>query len=64
MESLQAKTFQLEATLENMTEGLTVFDSDLRLVAWNDHFVKLYNYPKDFIHIGKSYGDIIRYNLD
>jgi PAS domain S-box-containing protein len=64
MSSLQEKTHQLEATLESMSEGLTVFDSDLRLVVWNNQFIKLYNYPKDFIQVGKSYTDIIRFNVE
>ena len=64
MSSLKEKTNQLETTLESMGEGLTVFDSDLRLVAWNNQFVKLYKYPKDFIQVGKSYADIIRFNIN
>lgn len=64
MSSLQEKTRQLEATLESMSEGLTVFDAELRLVAWNNQFIKLRNYPKNFIQAGKFYADIIRYNIE
>ncbi len=63
MGDLQAKTEQLEATLENMGEGITVFDSGLRLVAWNNRFVELYDYPEELIQAGRSYAEILRYNV-
>ncbi len=63
MEDLQAKTEQLEATLENMGEGITVFDSGLRLIAWNKRFVDLYDYPEELIQAGRSYAEILRYNI-
>jgi signal transduction histidine kinase len=35
----------LQSTLENMGEGLSVFDRDGRLIAWNSRFASLLKYP-------------------
>jgi signal transduction histidine kinase len=44
-QQLQAQTVLLQSTLENMGEGLSVFDRDGRLVAWNTRFASLLKYP-------------------
>jgi signal transduction histidine kinase len=40
-EQLQAQSALLQSTLENMGEGLSVFDRDGRLIAWNSRFSHL-----------------------
>ena len=40
-ERLQRQSGLLQSTLENMGEGLAVFDHDGRLIAWNAKFVEL-----------------------
>ena len=60
--ALQEKTRYLEGILENMSGGVAVFDGDLRLRAWNEHFVSLNRYPHDLVHLGEPYADIIRYS--
>ena len=39
---LAEKTRQLEATLAGMSDGIMMVDGDLRLLAWNDKFSRLY----------------------
>jgi two-component system, sensor histidine kinase len=63
-EDLGAKTMHLATTLESMSDGIAVFDSDLRLVFWNSHYVRLYRYPEDLVRPGMKFADIIRYNID
>ena len=64
MDSLKAKTLHLETTLESMSDGISVFDADMRLVAWNEQYVRLYRYPPHLIRSGVSFTDIIRYDVD
>ncbi len=64
LESLRAKSLHLETTLQSMTDGITVFDLGMRLVAWNQHFVRLYRYPDGFIQPGMRFSDIIHFNVD
>jgi len=40
-EQLQRQRALLQSTLENMGEGLSVFDRDGRLIAWNSRFASL-----------------------
>ncbi|MCH8096832.1 MAG: PAS-domain containing protein [Proteobacteria bacterium] len=58
---LAEKTVVLETTLENMSQGISVYDAELKLVAFNRRFVELFRYPPGFICIGKPYEDIARF---
>jgi Na+/proline symporter len=47
-ETSQALTFNrrlLDATLENITQGVSVVDSSQRLIGWNSRYEQLMNYP-------------------
>lgn len=52
----------LHATLENVSQGISVVDADLKLVAWNRRYVELLRLPPDFVGIGKPVEDVLRYN--
>jgi signal transduction histidine kinase len=43
---LEAQSALLQSTLENMGEGLSVFDRDGRLIAWNSRFAALLKFPE------------------
>lgn len=53
----------LEAALENMSQGISVVDRDLRLVAWNRRYAELFGYPESLLHVGVPVADLVRYNL-
>ncbi len=64
-ETSQALTFNrrlLEATLENITQGVSVIDSEQRLIGWNRRYLELMNYPPGMVHVGESIEDMIRFN--
>ncbi len=42
----------LEAALENMTQGISVVDADLRLVAWNRRYEEVFGYPAGMLAVG------------
>src|SRR5437016_1072496 len=46
-QQLAEQSALLQSTLENMGEGLSVFDRDGRLIAWNGRFAKLLSLPVD-----------------
>jgi PAS domain S-box-containing protein len=52
----------LETTLENVAEGISVIDADLRLVAWNRRYAELFDYPDELLRIGTPVETLIRYN--
>ncbi|MFT7555045.1 MAG: Na+/proline symporter/signal transduction histidine kinase/ActR [Planctomycetota bacterium] len=54
----------LQVTLDNINQGVSVVDQDLRLIAWNRIYIELFEYPADFIYVGKPIGEVIRYNVE
>ena len=44
---LEEQSRLLRSTLENMGEGLSVFDRDGRLIAWNSRFASLLRFPAE-----------------
>ena len=51
-EDLRFNQRLLEAALENMTQGISVVDADLRLVAWNSRYAELFGYPSGLLQVG------------
>ncbi len=52
----------LTATKENLSQGLSVFDKDLKLIVANKRFGEILELPSDLTEVGTNYSDIIRYN--
>lgn len=51
----------LRATLENMAQGVAMYDADHRLVTWNERFVEYLDMPEEFLGTEKTFSDYIRY---
>jgi len=52
----------LSTTLENISQGVSVVDADMRLVAWNRRYQELFGYPDGMLYIGRPVSDLIRWN--
>ncbi len=52
----------LQGAIENITQGISVVDQSLQLVAWNHRYLELFDYPEGLIQIGRPIADIIRFN--
>jgi signal transduction histidine kinase len=64
LQSLRAKSLHLETTLQSMSDAITVYDPDMRLVAWNSQYTKLYRFPDTLVRKGASFADIMSYSVD
>lgn len=53
----------LQSAIENASEGISIIDSELNLVAWNQRYIDLFNYPKELIYIGSPIESLIRFNV-
>jgi PAS domain S-box-containing protein len=53
----------LEAALENMSQGISVVDSELRLVAWNTRYAQLFGFPPGMLRVGMPVEQLVRRNL-
>ena len=66
-EASQALRFNqqvLEAALENMSQGISVVDAQLRLVAWNRRYASLFQYPKALLKVGVPVERLVAYNIE
>jgi PAS domain S-box-containing protein len=54
----------LQAGLDLLDQGITVFDGDLRLVAWNRPFLQLLEFPDQLAYVGAPFEGFIRYNAE
>ncbi len=52
----------LEAALENMSQGISVVDKELALVAWNRPYAALFDYPPELLRVGVPVADLVRWN--
>ena len=54
----------LQAGLDLLDQGITVFDGDLRLVAWNQTFLRLLDFPEELARVGAPFASFIRHNAE
>ncbi|HJU32711.1 MAG TPA: PAS-domain containing protein, partial [Hyphomicrobiaceae bacterium] len=61
--NLTAKNVQLDAALNNMLQGLAMYDSDHRLVVCNTRFSEMYGLPAELTAPGTPLHKIIAYRI-
>ena len=49
----------LRATVENVPQGIAVFDEDWRVATWNNQFLVLLDLPDGFVQVGTSLQEIV-----
>jgi diguanylate cyclase (GGDEF)-like protein len=60
---LQEQKFRLDTAINNMVEGLCMFDAEKRLVVCNERYARLYQLPPELLRTGISHADIIRHRI-
>jgi PAS domain S-box-containing protein len=58
---LASKSALLQTTLDNMAQGLCVYDENLTLVGYNKKFIAFLGLPPDAVHTGSSYAENIEH---
>lgn len=54
----------LSTTLENISQGVSVVDADLRLIAWNRRYQEMLGYPDGMLYVGRPIADLIRWSAE
>ncbi|WOJ93840.1 PAS-domain containing protein [Congregibacter variabilis] len=54
----------LETTVESMLQGVSVVDSQLRLVAWNSRYETMFAYPQRLLYVGMPIARLYRFNAE
>ncbi len=60
-QELAEKSILLQSTLDNLAQGVSVFDRDLKLVAWNDRFRELLDLPDSLVSCGVSFEEYVAF---
>jgi PAS domain S-box-containing protein len=58
----RARWSLVQAALDHLDDGFTVYDLELRLVAWNIRFFELMDFPSEFAQVGMSFETFVRHN--
>lgn len=62
-EHLERLNRWLEVALNNMARGLSMFDSQQRLILCNKVYREIYNLPEELTRPGTALADIVRYHV-
>ena len=60
--ALQFSRELLQAALEHLSQGVSVVDAELNLVAWNRRYVELFQYPAELVRVGMPIEELFRHN--
>ena len=60
--AIQSSRDQLQHALDHARQGITVFNSNLALTAWNREFVDLFDLPPAMVRHGVGLDEIVRFN--
>ena len=52
----------LQASVENIPQGISVIDQKLRLVAWNQRYAEIFAYPDGILETGIPVEKLLRFN--
>ena len=61
--TLDQQNMRFKAALDNMGEGLCMFDAEKRLVVCNDRYAKMYQLPADLLEVGTPHSAIIAHRV-
>jgi diguanylate cyclase (GGDEF)-like protein len=62
-EELRIQNQRFDMALDNMGEGLCMFDADKRLVVCNDRYARMYRLPPELLKTGTPHAAIIRHRV-
>ncbi|MBU6372020.1 MAG: PAS-domain containing protein [Alphaproteobacteria bacterium] len=54
----------LTATMNTISQGVSVVDAELRLVAWNARYLEMFDFPPGLVAVGRPIADVIRHNAE
>lgn len=64
-ETTRALRFNQEilfSSFENVSSGISVVNAELNIVAWNQRYEKMFNYPQGMLQVGVSVAELVRFN--
>jgi signal transduction histidine kinase len=62
-QALAQKTGLLQAVLDNIGSGVSAWDDELKLIAWNAPYVDINGYEPGFLRVGLPLENVLRHHL-
>jgi diguanylate cyclase (GGDEF)-like protein len=63
LETLQQQNMRFDAAVNNMSQGLCMFDREQRLVVCNEPYTRIYRLPPELTRRGTPLADILQYRF-
>jgi Na+/proline symporter/signal transduction histidine kinase len=54
----------LQTALDQVRQGIAVFDSEMHLICWNRQFGEILDLPPNVVRVGTTLEEILRYNAE
>ena len=64
IEEIDRQRTLLGATLENLPQGISVVDTELRLLSWNRRYLEIFEFPPGLVRHGVPIADLMRSNAE
>ena len=61
---LEAERHQLDTALNNMTQGLVLYDASARIVTFNQRYIDMYGLSTDIVKPGCHFRDLMQHRKD
>ena len=61
---IREQKLQLDIAVDNMVQGLVMFNADRRLILWNQRYIDMYGLSPDIVKDGCSDIDLLRHRND
>ncbi len=62
-EELRTQNMRFKTALDNMGEGLCMFDSDMRLVVGNERYANMYQLPPELLKVGTPLKALVEHRM-
>jgi len=54
----------VQSSIEHISQGISVVDQQMRMVAWNKRYLEFFEYPENYVRTGRPVADLIHFNLE
>jgi diguanylate cyclase (GGDEF)-like protein/PAS domain S-box-containing protein len=61
---LREQKLQMDTAVDNMTQGLVMFNGDARLVLWNQRYIEMYGLSPDVVKTGCSHLELVKHRKE
>ena len=52
---------RFDTALSHISQGITMYDGDHKLVVWNDRYAEIYGFPPELITVGRPFRELLTY---